>query len=679
MRFSVAAAACLLLLGGAYANHFHNSFHFDDFHTITQNPFIRSLRNVPRFFTDARTFSILPAHYSYRPLVSASLALDYRLAKGLDPLWFHISTFFWFTVQLALMYLLFAKIMNHCRPGPQNAYLALVAVAWYGLHPANAETVNYVIQRGDLYAALSVVAGLVVYAYWPRGRKWGIYLAPVAAGALAKPSALVFPALLFLYSLLLDESGLEAHGFGWSRLRRHTITCLPSAAVCGVLAILQVAMTPPTFVTGAVSRSRYWLTQPIVALHYFKSFFLPTELTADTDRPLVPNFFSEASIVGLVFLGVLLFAIRRAVRNRAMCPAAFGLLWFLIALLPTSVIPLAEPDNDHRMFFPFVGLTLAVTWKIGIFVENRGKRWAGCFWKQAAVLALPTAVLAASAYGTHVRNAVWRSEESLWLDVTDKSPNNGRGLMNYGLTQMAKGNTQAAYNYFQRATAFTPDYATLEVNLGIAAGVLDRDVEAEQHFRRAMTLAPEDAQSYSFYGRWLQTQGRLPQAISVLNRAVELNQADLDPRYTLMLIYMQQSDWADLQRVSSQTLLLAPEDASALRYAVLARHQQEGGVQAPPGAAQPLTAESYLNLSRSYYESGRYEDCIRAARQALQLRPSYAEAYNNLAAAYQSTGRWDQAIVAAQQAIRLKPDFQLAQNNLAYAISQKRLVAMRKN
>src|SRR5579862_9356862 len=61
----------LLALLAAYANHFGNSFHFDDFHTVTGNPAIRSLANVPRFFVDAGTFSILPSHQTYRPLVPA--------------------------------------------------------------------------------------------------------------------------------------------------------------------------------------------------------------------------------------------------------------------------------------------------------------------------------------------------------------------------------------------------------------------------------------------------------------------------------------------------------------------------------------------------------------------------------------------------------------------------------
>src|SRR5215471_12115445 len=119
----------LLALFAAYANHFRNSFHFDDINTITRNPAIRSLAEVPHFFTDARTFSTLPSHHTYRPIVSASVALDYWLGGGLDPLWFHISTFAWYILQLGLMYLLFVRILNLSRPSPNNSYVALLATA----------------------------------------------------------------------------------------------------------------------------------------------------------------------------------------------------------------------------------------------------------------------------------------------------------------------------------------------------------------------------------------------------------------------------------------------------------------------------------------------------------------------------------------------------------------------
>jgi protein O-mannosyl-transferase len=372
-----------------------------------------------------------------------------------------------------------------------------------------------------------------------------------------------------------------------------------------------------------------------------------------------------------------LLAIRASLRSRETRPIAFGLLWFLIALLPTSLFPLAEAENDHRMFFPFVGLVFAVTWAIACFWKNWEERqFKSPHWR-TTLAACAVAVLAVYAYGTHVRNAVWRSEESLWQDVIKKSPRNGRGLMNYGLTQMSKGNTSAAYDYFKRASFLTPSYPTLEINLGIAAGELGRDGEAEDHFHRAIMLAPQESQSHYFYGRWLREKGRIPEAISSLERSAALNSADLDPRYLLMLMYAGQFDWGDLNRTAGEVLRLAPADPAALRYSAMARGASARVAAAEQQAGKQPTPENYLSLSMYYFQAGRYDECVHAAMEALRLRPGYAEAYNNLAAGYQSMGWWDEAIAAAQEAVRLKPDFQLARNNLAYAQSQKSPLARR--
>ena len=174
----------LLAVCAVYSNSFHNSFHFDDSHTVIENPYIRSLRNLPSFFTDASTFSVLPANRTYRPFVSASLALDYALGHGYSPFWFHFSTFLVFLLQLAAMSALFTAILRTVRLGPESAKniicVSLLAVAWYGLHPAIAETVNYIIQRGDIFCAFGVVSALALYARLPKWRKTGLYLLPFA-------------------------------------------------------------------------------------------------------------------------------------------------------------------------------------------------------------------------------------------------------------------------------------------------------------------------------------------------------------------------------------------------------------------------------------------------------------------------------------------------------------------
>ena len=154
-NFLIFAALALVAVCVAYANHFHNSFHFDDSHAIVTNVYIRDLHYIPLFFKDARTGSSLPANQAWRPVLMTQLAIDYHLGHGLnDTLWFHISTFFWFLIQLILMFILFHQLLDAAAPGPANQYVALFGVAWYGLHPAIAETVNYICQSADLLSTL---------------------------------------------------------------------------------------------------------------------------------------------------------------------------------------------------------------------------------------------------------------------------------------------------------------------------------------------------------------------------------------------------------------------------------------------------------------------------------------------------------------------------------------------
>ena len=143
-------------------------------------------------------------------------------------------------------------------------------------------------------------------------------------------------------------------------------------------------------------------------------------------------------------------------------------------------------------------------------------------------------------YGVHVRNKVWRSEETLWLDDVEKCPRNGRGLMNYGLTQMAIGAYPAALDYFQRALIYTPNYPTLEVNLGIVQGQLHHAADAELHFVRAIALAPANDETHFYYGRWLFQTGRVADAVRELAAAVQLNPARLQPYDLLAAAYMVQ-------------------------------------------------------------------------------------------------------------------------------------------
>jgi tetratricopeptide (TPR) repeat protein len=639
------------MLVAAYSNSFGNDFHFDDFHTVTDNPSIRNLGNVGRFFTDATTFSVLPANRTYRPLVSASLALDYALGHGYVPFWFHLSTFLWLVVLLGVLYLLYESILQRTEPSSPNRYLALGAAAWFGLHPVVAETMNYVIQRGDLYCTLGCVAALAIYARYPLWRKWGLYLLPLAAALLCKPPAAIFPVLLLFYVFFFEAPE------GKGRWKKSLVAILPSLVITALLLWLQSAMTPKSFAPSMFSPWDYRLTQPFVWGRYFAQLFLPLHLNVDSDLgPL--SLTKVQTSIGLIFVVMLVTAIGLTSRRKRLYPIAYGLIWFVVTQLPTSLYPLSEVENDHRMFFSFAGLILAVVWAAWLGL----RRMLG---KEMLLRARPVIVtgavllLVGYAWGVHVRNQAWRTEESLWLDDVQKSPRNGRGLMIYGLTQMNKGEYPVALDYFTRALEFTPNYPTLEINLGVVNGAMARKAEAERHFQRAIHLPLADDQARAFYGRWLLSEGRVNEAIAEERVAVLMNPQRPLQHDVLLTALARAGDADALHAAAVEALAAVPDDA-------VAKSILRGGVQSTGTA-------DVINLSLAEYQRGEYVEAIASAQKALLLDPKSAVAYNNIGAAYGAMGKWDEAIASETKALQLDPTLQIARNNLAAFAEKKRM------
>ena len=198
MSKTIAAGLLAAILLAAYSNHFQNGFHFDDAHAIENNASIRELGNIPRFFADATTFSALPSNQSYRPLVTTLLAIDYKLGNGLHPFWFHLSIFGLFATLVFLLAFVIDRLIN-------NRWIAIAAAGFYGLHPANADTVNYIIASAEIISTMGVVGSFAIYLGFPHLRRYYIYILPAAIAVLAKPPAAIFAILFAIYSWLFPQ------------------------------------------------------------------------------------------------------------------------------------------------------------------------------------------------------------------------------------------------------------------------------------------------------------------------------------------------------------------------------------------------------------------------------------------------------------------------------------------
>ena len=621
-RLILASITAVILVLAAYANFFHNSFHFDDDHVIVENPSIRSLANWPRFFTDAHTFSSQPANATYRPLVTLSFAIDYATRHSLDPVPFHTTQLLLLLITAILLAIVYWHLF-----GRDYALLAVAASAIFCVHTGNTETMNFLSSRSELISAIGFLGAFALFIHWPARRKWLLYLIPLALGALAKAPVVIFAGVVIAWVRVVERRR-------WSEALTASI---PSFVTGGALLVALNRMNAPEWIAGGGSRIAYLMTQPYVWLHYARLALLPAGLSADTDLELLPHWYDTNALAGLAFVILLCIAIARLARTPELAPVSFGLAWFAITLLPTSsIVPLAEVANEHRLFFPLMGMAPAAVWSVEIISRRHPKlrRYA-----MAAIVIVAVAL----ACGTRVRNRAWLTEETLWRDVTEKSPRNGRGWMNYGLTQMEAGRYIAAKNAFDHAAQFTPNYSTLEINRGIVAAALGQQDEAERYLTRAVSIS-SDRNSHFYYGRWLLQRGRGMEAEPHLAEAARLAPTWMPPRTMALEVAIARGDTARAASLAAAIHAIDPTasvDARCDSYracfdqgwaATQANRHAEAAVDYRAAVRYSRTPLAYNNIGWSLQSLGFRDDAATAYKTALEVDPAFTRARNNLAA-----------------------------------------------
>ncbi len=662
-RWIILVALALFFLG-AYSNHFQNTFHFDDSHTIQTNIYIRDISNAGKFFYSPEMFSSLPSHWGLRPLITLSLALDYWFGDGLNPFYFHLSTFIVYAIMLIVLYFFYQKILN-TNNNNASKLLIMFITAFYGIHTANAETINYIISRSDVYSTFFILLSFSIFVYFPKYRNRYLYIIPALLGVLTKETVLTLVILLFFYILLFERKMSLFDCFkksNFSVIGNTILQLLPLTIAVGILQYYTLSKIQST--TDISNPLGYYiLTQPYVWLRYFIAFFIPANLSADSDWTVIMNPFDERIIVGLCFFTTLVFSVFHYSKKAETKPFAFGLIWFGVTLLPTSIAPFAEVTNDHRMFYAFIGLTLS----LGNVLTRLWKNYTSLKYSAQIFLSIGFILIAAHAYGVRERNKVWKTEESLWLDVTIKSPTNGRGLMNYGLTQMSKGNYVGANEYFLKAQQYVPYYPTLFVNMGVLKSATQQINEADLYFKKAIELTKGHEHSpYNFYGKFLINQQRFEEAEKILLESHQINKYDPEALKFLCQLYSQTQNWDKLNWSSKSILKIDPNDKDGELFLNQSIKKETAKI---PNEKINVVAQM-INKSLILYNENKFDECIKVCQDILAIEPNNENAFNNIGAAYNMKKDWEKAAEYCRKALAINPNFNLAKGNLNWALSE---------
>ena len=606
---------CLPLL--VYLNSLQNPFHYDDLHSIVENPHIRELRNIPAFFVDPTLFSAESGNAMYRPLLLSSFALNYAISG--HQVWsYHLGS-----ILLHLGCVLLVWEIGRMLLGSDAA--AGTAALVFGLHPINTEPLNYISSRSEVLAGLFLLLGL--WAFLRRRESGGglMWLAVAfVAGLLSKSIVIVFPALLLGYDLIVDhpQQRKDVKLYG----------------VLGGMSLLYLGMVWKFLKKATVEEpvrgysEQIW-TQVKAFVFYVKLLLWPAGLNVDHQFLISDTFFDPFAASALAFL-VSLVGLGLYHWKRHPLPL-FLLAWLLLVLAPSSLIPLNVLVNEHRLYVPSAAFALMVGYLFKL-LEAKGGSW------RRAGGALVLVSLLGYAGVTVKRNRVWADVYSLWGDAAAKAPLMARPFIFLGDAYDRDGRKMEAMRAFerviQRDPAFTPAYAKLG-KLYLGQG---RYGDAEEMLRKGLEKEPGDADLWTSLGEVHRDQGRWRECLKAYLEAVRFGEEDDALHNNLGNAYQMTGK---------------PQEALVHHLRALEINPGDARTWLNIGNAHLMMGEYQESIGNAHLMEEAYQESRSAYLKAIELDSLFAGAWMNLGILHEKLGQMSAALEAYERGVRIDPGY----------------------
>lgn len=325
----------LILLSIIYfQSNFYQLIFLDD-DTIVYNKFADM--SIDQKISSSFTSNFLSGHY-YRPITSLTFVVDSILGEQ-SYLIYHFTNFL---IHLFTSILIFLIIENL----GYSIITSLIAALLFALNPIHINAVGWIAGRGDLLAAFFSTTALLIFLKFIKQNK-PILLLSVSTllflALLSKEVSLLVPFLfLVLYFIEKKELSLDKSSIG---------VLLMIVIVFGTYYLLRAVFLSGVHI-DKFSFTTYY-KNILVLPETISKFFIPLGIKA---LPSTEIFTSVSGII--IFILLLILPLKLNAINRLRY--YFGMIWFIILLLPGMVFRTMEQDGfyywDCRSYLPLIGL-----------------------------------------------------------------------------------------------------------------------------------------------------------------------------------------------------------------------------------------------------------------------------------------------------------------------------------
>lgn len=488
-----------------------NGFVWDDIPFIIRNAFLHDLGNLPKFLVSGDAAGTGGMNPYYRPLTTATFALDYAL-WGRQPAGYHATNILLHLGATIALYFAARRATRHDAA-------ALAAALLFAVHPVHAEPVGYISARADLLCAIFMLTSFLAYSrHDVSGRRADLLLSLLlfALGLLSKIVALILIPLLLLHLALFRREEIR-----WKSLVPFLAVSLAFLAARSWILKLESWGADP------------WPDRMAMAginlVVYLKNALLPLDLKVFYALPGPSGFREPAAAVSWLFLAILGVALLRVARSR---PAvAFGTGWFFATLFPVIGIVmtiLPSPIADRYLYIPLVGLAIAAAGLIDSYAYSprfpRGRM---------AVFPVVAACILACSVRTAGRIGLWRDPVTFWRTAASEAPRNPYVLVSYGSSLRVAGRLPEAEATLNEAIALDDRYAHPHIQLTLLEFTRGNLKEAERHTLMALQREPNNPIALMHLGVIKAEKGWTEEAVILLREAIRLNPHYSDAKINL--------------------------------------------------------------------------------------------------------------------------------------------------
>jgi tetratricopeptide (TPR) repeat protein len=507
----LAAVGAVLLGFWVYQPALHGAFLFDD----ATLPFALPSASAP--FMDWIRFS------ASRPVLYATYWMNSRMS-GDDPFSFHVFNVIFHLIATGFVFLIVRRFVEWTWPQSTSArrhLLAGFAAAVFLLHPVQTEAVAYLAGRSDSLSVMLLLGAFTVFLYRPRREiSWPVVAAVLilfGAALLSKQHTIALPALLLLTDYWWNP------GFSWKGVRANwkLYSVMAAGAVLAVAKYWGLIISSPSAGFGMKSLTwyQYFFTQCRALFVYLGQFLLPVHLDVDWDFPISRTIFDRGAIFGLVALIAL---VALAWRYRRRFPlATYGFLAYLLLMAPTSsILPIADPVADRRLYISMIGLLLIVVDLLARVPVAPKQLATAC-----------AIVLLACAWATRAHAAIWSNPVTLWQNTVLKSPNKRRVHFQLASSYYDAGRCDLAIPEYRRTAELEPPNYDLLIDWALAYDQCNQPDESLAKLKEAAKL-DATAHVYSQIGMVYAKQSRWNEALDALAMAQKI-----DPNFAMTYYY----------------------------------------------------------------------------------------------------------------------------------------------